>query len=116
MAKFDLKKFLQVLQIVGPVVLTLVPGGGVAAVLIPTIIHAIGEAEQIKGAKGPEKKAHVMEIVDSAVAVANATSKTKLDPAEVKATVDKGIDTVISTIHVVEGAKVLKPVKSGPDA
>lgn len=113
MAKFDLKKFLAVLQVVGPVVLTLVPGGGVAAVLIPTVVHAIGEAEQIKGASGADKKAHVMDIVGSAVTVANATNKVKLDPAEVNAAVDKGIDTVISAIHVVEGAKVVK-APAGP--
>jgi len=108
MAKFDMHKFLAVLGAVGPLVLALVPGSEKIATVIPVILTGIAEAEAIKGATGAEKKAHVLEIVAAGVAVANATGKVILVPAEVTEVASHGIDTVIGTIHVVEGAKVVK--------
>jgi hypothetical protein len=106
--KFDFNKFLAVVAALGPVVLSVVPGGGSIAPLIPTIVGAIVEAEAIKGATGAEKKAHVLNVVEAAVSVANATGKVTLKPEEVQGVASLGIDTVISTIHVIEGAKVVK--------
>lgn len=108
MGKFNLSRFLDVLNRVGPIFLPLVPGGDKIAVLVPVIVHAIGEAEQIQGATGPEKKAHVLSIVAAGVDVANSTGKLKLDPTEVHAVASEGIDTVISAIHVAEGARIEK--------
>lgn len=109
MGKFNLSRFLDVLAKVGPVMLPLVPGGGAISILIPTIVSAIGEAEQLKGATGPEKKAHVLSIVEAGVDVANSTGKVRLDPAEVRAVASEGIDTVVSAIHVADGARIVKP-------
>lgn len=106
--KFDFHKFLQIVASVGPILLTLVPGGAAVATLVPVIISAIGEAEQIKGATGAEKKAHVLEIVAASVTVANTTGKVRLDPAEVQTVAGNGIDAVIGTVHVIQGAKVVK--------
>lgn len=106
MPRFDLARFLAVLAAVGPVMLTLVPGAEKIGALIPVVVAAIGDAEQIKGATGPQKKAHVLAIVAAGVAVANSTGKLKLDAAEVAGVASGGIDTVIAAIHVANGAKV----------
>lgn len=108
MPKFDFHKFLAVLNAVGPIVLAAVPGGAGIAPLIPVIVGAIGEAEQIKGATGPEKKQHVLNVVAAGVVTANSTGKVTLDPVEVNTVASHGIDAVVGTIHVVEGAKVVK--------
>ena len=103
--KFDLKKFLAVVGQVGPVVLAAVPGGEKIGAMIPKVVEAIGEAEKIKGASGAEKKRHVMNVVNTAVSIANTTGKVKLDAAEVAAVTSAGIDTVIATVKVIEQAK-----------
>lgn len=106
--KFDFHKFLAVVSQVGPMVLGAVPGGEKIAPLIPTITHAITEAEAIKGASGAEKKAHVLAVVAAGVATANATGKVTLDPTEVEQIASTGVDAVIGTVHVIAGAKVVK--------
>lgn len=106
--KFNLGKFLAVVSQVGPIVLAATPGAEKFAPLVTTIVGAIGEAEQIKGASGPEKKAHVIAVAKAAVEVANTTGKVKLDPADVDAAVGAGVDAVLGTVHVLEGAKVEK--------
>lgn len=103
--KFNLHKFLEVVGQIGPVVLAAVPGGEKIAPLIPKIVHAIGEAEAIKGATGTEKKARVLNVAHEAAAIASATGKVKMDPAEVEAIVSAGVDAVIGTVHVIDGAK-----------
>jgi hypothetical protein len=115
MAKFDLKKFLAILNAIAPVILLTVPGGEKVALLVPVIVGAIGEAQAIPGATGPEKKAHVLAIVAASVTTANATGKVTLDPAEVAAVADKGIDAVVGTIHVVNGAKIVKALSAASD-
>jgi hypothetical protein len=101
--KFDFHKFLAVLRQVGPIVLASVPGGDkIPTDLIPTIVDAVGEAEQIKGASGEEKKAHVMAIVAAGVKTANATGKVHLDADEVAAVASHGVDAVVGTVKVVQ--------------
>ena len=103
--KFDIRKFLEIVGQVGPVVLAAVPGGAKIAPVIPKVIEAIGEAEKIKGASGAEKKQHVMNVVNTAVAIANTTGKVKLDAGDVAAITSTGIDTVIATVKVIADAK-----------
>ena len=103
--KFDLKKFLAVVGQVGPVILAAVPGGEKIGAVIPKVVQAIGEAEQIKGASGAEKKQHVLNVVNTATAIANTTGKVKLDAAAVAAITSTGIDLVISTVKEIEKAK-----------
>jgi hypothetical protein len=105
---FNFHKFLAVVAKVGPMVLLAVPGGDVIAPLIPVITAAIGDAEQIKGATGPEKKAHVLAVAAAAVTTLNATGKVTLNPTEVAQITSAGVDAVIGTVHVIEGAKVVK--------
>ncbi len=108
--KFDFHKFLNIVGGVGPLVLMAIPGGGVIAPLVPVIIHAIGEAEAIKGATAAQKKAHVLAIVEASVATANSTGKVKLDLPEVLAVSSTGIDTVIGTVNIITAAKPPKVV------
>ena len=107
--KFDLRKFLAVVAQVGPVVMAAVPGGEKIGQIIPKVVDAIGEAEQIRGATGAEKKAHVLNVVKGAVDALNTSGRVKLNPGEVEAIASQGIDTVVATVHVIEGAKVVKP-------
>ena len=78
-----LTKFLDIIKLVAPVILASVPKGDKIAPLVPVIANGIAEAEQIKGASGAEKKAHVLSIVDAGVTSVNATGKLHLDPSEV---------------------------------
>lgn len=105
--KFDFHKFIQVVGLVGPIVLVSVPGGAVLAPLVGVVIHAITTAE-LKGGTGEEKLARAQAIIADGVQVANATGKVKLNPEEVRKVANDGITAVIGTIHVIEGAKVVK--------
>lgn len=107
--KFNLSRFLAIVSTVGPAVLSTIPGGERLQPIVGEIVGAIKEAEQIKGASGPEKKAHVLAIAKAAANTANATGKVKIDPNEVDQVVGAGVDAVIGTVHVVEGAKIQKP-------
>src|SRR6266576_2660858 len=75
----------------------------VPAALIPTITHAMAEAQALPGASGADKKAHVLSIVQDGIDTLNTSKgKTVLDPAKTVAAVSGGIDTTIATIHLVE--------------
>lgn len=105
--KFNLGKFLNVVAQIGPVILAATPGGEkIPTDLIPKIVGAIGEAQQIKGASGADKKAHVMSVLRTGVEVANATGRVKLDADEIQAVASTGIDNVVATVKIVQGAKV----------
>lgn len=107
MSKLDVFKLL--LGQLGPTVLAASPGGAKLAPFIPAVLHGIEEAEQIKGASGPDKKKHVLSIVGGAVgAVQQATGKL-LPTLEIEQTASLGIDTVISTIKLLEHAHTTVP-------
>jgi hypothetical protein len=107
--KFDLAKFSLMVNMLAPVVLLTVPKGDKIAPLSTSITAGIIAAEQIKGATGAEKKAHVLELVAAGVATANATGKVKLDQDEAVAVAGVVIDRVIGSVHAVEGGTVTKP-------
>lgn len=71
--------------------------------LASVITHAITEAEQIPGASGPAKTAHVQNIVHAV-----APTIPGVDAAAVDESLQEGIDTVIAV------SKTFK--KSGPSA
>jgi hypothetical protein len=104
MPKFNFKKFLRIVEAFAPVVLSNVPKGEKIAPLIPVIIHGIQEAEQIPGASGAEKKAHVLEVVSAGVTAVNATGKVKLDPVEVADIASKGVDLTVQIVNDVHAA------------
>lgn len=83
-----------------PMVLAFIPK--LPPTLIPAIIQGIQEAEQLPGAKGPEKKAHVLALVDLAIQGINAAKrKTVLDPVAVTPVVDHAIDVGIGVANLV---------------
>jgi hypothetical protein len=103
--KVKLDAFIGAVKAFAPLVLLAVPGGQQIAQHVGRVTDAIIEAEQIAGATGPEKKAHVQGVLRAGVLEANATGKVHLDPAEAAAVADKGIDTVIAVLHLVHGAR-----------
>jgi len=106
--KFDLHKTLTLINLLAPIVLLNVKGGDKVAKFIPVITDGIVSAEQLKGATGAEKKAHVLEIVEDAVKISNATGKTQIDAAAVTAAASDGIDATIAAVHAVEVGKIVK--------
>lgn len=104
--KFDLKKFGQALNMLGPAVLML---AGVPAPIIGMVIHGITVAESIKGATGAEKKAKVLELVRTSATTADMIvhpDVTDVDAEQITATVGNGIDAVIATINTVKNIPV----------
>lgn len=102
--KFNLEEFLNVVSVVAPAILTLIPGAHDIAVLVPVIISAIKEAEALARATGPEKKAHALAMVDDAITLLNATGRVHLDPETAHGVADRGIDVVIGVINLIQRA------------
>lgn len=98
--KFHLDAFVSAVKKLAPVILLAVPGGEKIAPHVDRITDAIIEAEQIKGASGAEKKAHVLSIVQAGVDEANANGA-HLDPGAVGAVASHGIDAVIGSVKLV---------------
>lgn len=100
--KFSLSKFLQVVDYVAAPVLTAM---GVPSELVPVIKKGIRIAETATAQDGtpltgPEKKAIVIDSVQTAIDGANIVKPGALSP-EIPATVDRGIDLVIDTVNVI---------------
>jgi hypothetical protein len=109
MSKFG--SFLKILAQVGPLVLMLNP---VTAALAPVIIHAIDEAQKIKGS-GAEKKTHAMAIVTDAVNLAHGAGVKGFEqPAVVLETASDGIDTVVGAVKIIAGTKVAVDLADAP--
>jgi hypothetical protein len=106
--KFNLSRFVEIVDRVAPAVLAVVPNGDKIAPLVPKIVHGIKEAQAIKGASGAEKKQHVLNTITDGADVA-AAAGVKVSSTEIAAIASKGIDTVIEAVHVVEGAKATRP-------
>lgn len=111
--KFNLSRFVEIVDRLGPAVLAVVPGGDKIAPVVPKIVHGIKEAQAIKGASGAEKKAHVMAILEDGADVANAAGG-HVSADELKSIASHGIDAVVEAVHVVEGAKATRPGEAPP--
>ena len=99
-----MSKWLKILEQIGPIIIaTTVPGG---ALIAPAVVQAIAHAEQIKGATGAEKKAHVEAIASLAAQSLNAAAgESKIDPALVSATAGQVIDAVVGAVNIVHQAQ-----------
>lgn len=109
-------KWLQILKVVGPVLVgVLVPGG---PMLAPIIVGAIESAEKMKGATGPEKKAHALELVQAGVSGMNTVAgKTVVMPADAVATASSVIDTVVGVTNIIDQVHAIEgtaPTPVGP--
>ena len=105
--KFNLARFVEIVDRLAPAVLAVVPNGEKIAPLVPRIVHGIKEAQAIKGATGEEKKKHVLAAITDGATVA-AAAGAHVSSEEIVAIASKGIDTVIEAVHVIEGAKAAR--------
>jgi hypothetical protein len=109
---FSWSKFADVLKVVGPVILSTIPG--VPPMIVPAVINAITAAQMMPGATGPAKKAAVLAEVVDGLEIANgiliAKGKSPVgDPAVISASVGAGIDAVITTVQAVKLAHDTAP-------
>lgn len=96
-------KWLDVVKSLAPVIIAIVAPG--LAPLGTVIASAITEAEQLAGASGPDKKAHVVAIASDAAAAINLTAKkTVVDPATVASSAGSAIDVVVSVANMIHNA------------
>lgn len=99
--------FLKIARTVGPVVLQFTPLAPIAG----AVSAAIGEAQQIEGASGQEKLAHVTAIAIQAAHAANEQAgHMMIDPSVVAATAATAISTAVGAIKIVHDAKTADPV------
>ncbi len=105
MSKTDtVNKWLALAQMLAPVVLMNVPHGDKIAPYVPIITAGIQEAQQIPGASGADKKAHVMNLAMAAFQSLQQTGKVHLSASDFQATVGAGIDATVGTINLVNQA------------
>lgn len=105
MSKTDtVNKWLSLVQVLAPAVLMAVPHGEKIAPYIPIITTGIQEAEQIPGASGAEKKAHVVNLAMAAFQSLQQTGKVHLNQTDFSDTVSAGIDATVGTINLVHQA------------
>ena len=111
-----MKRFFDILKILGPVTLMLVPG--VPPLLIPVIIEGIRRAEVLgdsEGLTGAQKKASAMELVSLGVLGVNTgAGKVVVDPLLIENAVSLGIDATVATIKVIEGTPVATTATDAP--
>ena len=111
MSKMDtLNKWLAIAQMIAGPILATVPGGAKIAPFVSVISTGIQEAEQIPGATGADKKAHVMNLAMSAFAALQATGKVHLgDATDFQNMVGAGVDTTVGVINVVHQLHEVPP-------
>lgn len=103
-------KWLTIAQFLAPAVLLAVPHGEKIAPYVPIITTGIQEAEQIPGASGADKKAHVVNLAMAAFQTLQQTGKVHLDQTEFQIAVSSGIDATIASINAVKKAHDAVPV------
>lgn len=85
------------------VVAATVPHG---ALLGPLLATGISDAEQLVGATGPEKKAHVLKlVVDGVLALNTAKGHDVLDPSAVSVAAGQAIDATITVVNYIDLAR-----------
>ena len=100
-------KWIQILQVVGPIVAQL---AGVPPTLVGPIVQGVGAAEVLIGAgKGADKLAHVQDVVAAGVAINNAVpGAPQLDAAAVNQAVAAVVPAVVSTVNAIHAAQEAK--------
>lgn len=103
MATLDWKALI---KLTAPIILASTP----LAPIAPFVALGIQSAEKIKGASGPEKLEHAVEISRAAIAATNAQAgRVVVDPALADATIQSGINTVIGVANIVHRSGALAP-------
>lgn len=107
---FNLAMFKSMLATFAPLVLAFVPNGAQFAPFVPLLVNGIGEAEAIHGAaSGPEKKAAVLALVQTATAATNAAKPGAVDPVLAQQTASQLTDAVIGIINAVQHTQATPP-------
>lgn len=88
-----------------PTVIGAIPG--MPPVLVPTIVTGIHDVQQMRGASGAEKKAHVLNMVEAAITAVNQMRPgvQPLNVTQIMPIVEGAIDTGIAVVKVMEGHK-----------
>ena len=100
-------RWLKILKIIAPVVLSLIPGlRPGAGPLISVLVEGIGLAESL-GLPGEEKKAYVMGLASAAMNGINMVRppEHQIPTAPVLAAVDQGIDTTVATVNALHALR-----------
>jgi len=114
---FDLATFKAMLATFAPLVLAFVPNGAKFAPFVPLLVNGISEAEAVHGTSGPEKKAAVLALVQTATAATNAAKPGAVDPVQAQQTASAVTDAVIGIINAVQHSQAApSPVAPKPAA
>lgn len=99
----NIGRWIQIAAQFAPQVLLFTPLAPIAGI----VSQAIQEAEQIKGATGPQKLAHVTNIAIDAAAATNAkVGRMVIDPNAVRVASASAISTVVTIINGIDHAAV----------
>lgn len=108
--KFDLKKFASIVMVVAPVALS---AAGVPPELTTAVMHLVVAAQSKPGKTGPEKKAYVMDMLQTGGAITNMVEgHPVINVPEIVAAVSAGIDGTIAMVDAVKNI----PMKLAPAA
>ena len=120
MPKMNWHAFMSVVKLVLPMVAPMLPGGGKIAPIADKVIAAIGAAEKIPGASGPEKRAYVQRIAAEGAGVSALVAPNHpVEPNTVSEVAGQVIDVTIAITKIVEKAQnspVVAVVPAGPPA
>jgi L-asparaginase II len=100
-----LRGFLKQLRRVAPIILAVTVPGGKGVQIASVIERGMSAAEQIKGADGAAKKAHVLSLVAVAVDAENMRKGKRLNKLAVIQTASAAIDTVVGVVNVASAAR-----------
>lgn len=95
-----MKKWLALAKLLAPIIITSVKPE--LAPIVGEVTDAIVEAEQIKGATGPQKLEHVTKIaINTAKTINVAKGKEIINVDELSSAINSGITTVVRAINIV---------------
>lgn len=104
-------KWLEILKDLGPVIVRFIPG--LDPKFGPLIVAAIGEAEQLAGATGDDKKRHALGLVKVGAEATNAaTSSARVDVPKLTDAASKAIDAVVQGVNAVRTEVVLPKLRT----
>ncbi len=97
-----MRNWLHLVEQFAPLILAATP----LAPLVPFIVIGIREAEHLKGATGPEKLAHAVEITHATIAGVNAQAgKVLVDPVGADDALKHGISTVVDVVNIIHARR-----------
>jgi hypothetical protein len=105
----SLSKWLELVKVLAPTILTVVPHADRIGPFVPLVLHGIEVAEGMKGATGADKKAAAIDLIATGLLGANATGTVKIDVEGVTTAASSAIDAIITAANGVHKAHVTNP-------